>query len=45
MGWLVLLLIIGALLGGNSLGEIIRGGLGCVVIGIVLLILVVILAS
>ncbi len=35
MGWLVLLvviLILGALLGGNSLGETIRKGLGCLVV-------------
>lgn len=45
MGWLVLLIILGALLGGNSLGEIIRSGLGCVTIAVVLLIVVLILAA
>ena len=35
MGWLVLLIIIvilGALLGGDSFGETIRGGCGCLVL-------------
>ena len=35
MGWvglLVVILILGALVGGNSLGETIRKGLGCLVV-------------
>lgn len=35
LGLLVVIIVIGALLGGNSLGETIRGGCGCVMFAIV----------
>ena len=38
MGWLVILIIIvivGALLGGESFGEMIRGGCGCLVLVVI----------
>ncbi len=35
LGLLVVVIIIGALLGGDSLGEMIRGGCGCIVFAIV----------
>ncbi len=38
LGLLVVIIVIGALLGGNSLGETIRGGCGCLMWGIVALV-------
>lgn len=40
MEWVVLLIVIvivGALLGGDFLGEIVRGGCGCLAAGVVVL--------
>jgi hypothetical protein len=48
MGWLVLLVVIiilGALAGGNSLGETIRGGCGCLVLLVIAAVVVLFLIS
>lgn len=40
LGFLVVVIIIGALLGGDSLGETIRGGCGCMMWSILILVIV-----
>jgi len=47
MGWIVLLIIIvilGALSGGDSFGEVLRGGCGCLVLIIIAVIVIAYLA-